>query len=870
MTPRKTFGFRRLIALMVSATFLLLSHTAGAAAAQAPDADPLFSATGKLLRVPVPTDFPHWQHRANVVEGLGIPGVTVRFNPDSSFFQVPGLTTTPSLTVLGKMPDGQMIDEDLEAQQQADENAQGDEDADEEELAADEDHGKQGYHPVGDIVLIAWSDSERRIVAEFSHTLEGPDFAIDPERFAVLPQGIVELQAVVRLDSQIVQFVRHPCYVSYELPLAQTQAPEDSQGLGPDETPSAPEDLLRSALEEFYKIIGPDIPGLTVRFDTNNAVVYEIGSDNLLHLSVEGTPPDGVDVVMVAWSVTHDQEAELFAHTPLQPGYQVDPAFMENLPPGLVLLQALVREDGKVKQLIQAPLLVVVGGDAGEDGTDWVLEPDYDTSFDDLPPGETFVEHPTDDAGWTVLPLASDAHVVYVSSSQGQDSNDGRSPETAVRTPDRGKSLLRDGKPDRILFKRGDTFSLTDDVAQQFRRWDLSGRSSTQPMVIGAYGELGVPRPRFLTNDGSFITVSGVRHLALLDLYVTANYRDPNSPSFKGGQTVESGLKVSGKIYDLLVEGCLFEYFSFNIAITNNRNNPQDMRGLTFRRNVIRYAYNPWDRGHSQGFFCNHNVRGVRLSENIFDHNGWNARINRANRTGFNHNVYLKELHDLTVDRNIFVRGSLYGLKLRSDGAGMKTNVRVYGNLFADNIEGMRASVDHVGDSDSLNIIGLHIDGNVFTELGGAIGSTPLGNAITIKNTKNAVIRQNLIFKKNVANNWSAIAAARSGPHDAVKVLENVVHRWKGQQDMIYAGSRVTVSANRIGLADREYADPTASLDHYARDQAGLPDRFALYQAINMQRKGYWRTELTSDAITTDFRAAFGLRAPDWGISDIE
>ena len=60
--------------------------------------------------------------------------------------------------------------------------------------------------------------------------------------------------------------------------------------------------------------------------------------------------------------------------------------------------------------------------------------------------------------GWTVLAPSPDSITVYVSSSEGDDSNDGLTPATAKRSIDAASVLIRDGYPDWLLLKRGDTF----------------------------------------------------------------------------------------------------------------------------------------------------------------------------------------------------------------------------------------------------------------------------------------------------------------------------------------------------------------------------------------------------------------------------
>src|SRR3569832_68666 len=100
---------------------------------------------------------------------------------------------------------------------------------------------------------------------------------------------------------------------------------------------------------------------------------------------------------------------------------------------------------------------------------------------------------PIDSNGWTVFTPSSDSQVIYVSSSTGNDSNSGLSASAPVKTIRRGTSLLRNGYPDWLLLKKGDSWTLTSN-GDQFNTSGypgslcLSGRSATEPMLIASYG----------------------------------------------------------------------------------------------------------------------------------------------------------------------------------------------------------------------------------------------------------------------------------------------------------------------------------------------------------------------------------------------
>src|SRR5262249_37644605 len=101
-------------------------------------------------------------------------------------------------------------------------------------------------------------------------------------------------------------------------------------------------------------------------------------------------------------------------------------------------------------------------------------------------------------AGWTEFSPSVDTRIVYVSSSTGDDANNGLSHTKPKRTIAAGKALLRDGFPDWLLLKRGDAWGESLDTDQEF---GLEGRSLTERMLVSAYG--AGERPLLRTGIGN-------------------------------------------------------------------------------------------------------------------------------------------------------------------------------------------------------------------------------------------------------------------------------------------------------------------------------------------------------------------------------
>ena len=78
--------------------------------------------------------------------------------------------------------------------------------------------------------------------------------------------------------------------------------------------------------------------------------------------------------------------------------------------------------------------------------------------------------------GWPVIPTQAGERIIYVSSSTGNDKNDGLTPQTAVATIAKGESLLKNGTSEQLLLKAGDTFRKSV-VRLPVRKWPIRVRA---------------------------------------------------------------------------------------------------------------------------------------------------------------------------------------------------------------------------------------------------------------------------------------------------------------------------------------------------------------------------------------------------------
>lgn len=326
------------------------------------------------------------------------------------------------------------------------------------------------------------------------------------------------------------------------------------------------------------------------------------------------------------------------------------------------------------------------------------------------------------DNGWTLFYPSADTLIVYVSSSQGDDANNGLSSSASVKTLMKAKTLVRDEKPDWLLLKRGDTFSGGEGLGH----WTKSGRSPAEPMLIASYGTSTVRPIIKAGNYNGIYTQDSTRpgnNVAIVGLYFYANTRDPKSPDFTPRSISNAnGISwMSGS--NILVEDTVTDGFATNIIFSAAYG---PVENVTVRRCVIINAYAV--SGHSQGLF----VGGVKgrfvIEDNVFDHNGWSELFADGEETIFNHNIYISSAEDLIARNNILARASSHGLQARHGGD-------IIDNLFLRNSIGLSYGLVNGGSNVKAGGVWGSIERNVFIETKN-IGALPRGYSLELGNIK--------------------------------------------------------------------------------------------------------------------------------------
>ena len=521
--------------------------------------------------------------------------------------------------------------------------------------------------------------------------------------------------------------------------------------------------------------------------------------------------------------------------------------------------------------------------------------------------------------GWTTFDLSADSLVIYVSSSDGDDANDGLTPETAVATPARGAELVRDGYPDFLLFRRGDTWRAQDIGPDRVVRRFKSGQDAEHPIVIYSYGD-STERPRFEI-DKHFIDHDGNErnYVAIVGLAFISYPKVPGDPAFNGADG--GGLRLIGTGHDILVEDNYVEYGEFT---------SQNETDVTFRRNVIYKSYhvdtcayetdgslNP--NGDStyrpSGIFCG-GVDGLVIEENVWDHNGWNPDVTEACATIYNHDLYLSGNSRLRVRDNLILRASSIGIKMSSGGPGESTDIVIENNLFAEGEIGLSMG----GNADTeYRFVDAQVLDNVFTDIGRAQPTTrTLTWYIDLIDNDGTLVSGNLLVNQPPLNNPYGIQLS-GGTNRDITIENNFLYgllRRHVVVDAVSAWSNITVQNNTFvsettdeclmshagGFGAFTYAgnayasgadsgtwfcvdgtrrslaewstdsgetgattaavtppDPGRNLDSYAAD-LGLGSTLADFaDAARQQSRHNWRPELTAATANNYIREGFGV-----------
>jgi hypothetical protein len=334
-----------------------------------------------------------------------------------------------------------------------------------------------------------------------------------------------------------------------------------------------------------------------------------------------------------------------------------------------------------------------------------------------------------DSNGWSIFTPSQDSRLVYVSSSNGNDTtaeyylptspnvgSDYQSPAGPIKpyaSLAAAISQLRNGYPDYLILKRGDSWTGAGIAAK-------AGRSTNERSVITYYGT-DHARPLLKTGGNTGLSLTSASYSAIIGIKFYSHTRDPNFPADFDSSSTPRGMEAtSSTLTSTIVEDCWFDWYRENKISAYN---VEELVDIIIRRNLFTNSHN--SNGHSQGFYSANT--SMLMEENIFYHNGWIdvAGTGSTGATIFNHSVYIPHPRNSIFRKNIFISPSSINMKFTShtsngQDAVTSWNVLVDNNLLIDAEVGISIG----GNTDNNNGYrwrNMHIVNNVLMENGSSL-----------------------------------------------------------------------------------------------------------------------------------------------------
>lgn len=517
------------------------------------------------------------------------------------------------------------------------------------------------------------------------------------------------------------------------------------------------------------------------------------------------------------------------------------------------------------------------------------------------------------DSGWTTFTPSADTRIMYVSQSGtancrsygvvdvGTDPFHPTITPDVCRDPNAAYDLVRNGFPDWVLFKRGESWNLSSTL-----EWSKSGRAVNEKIVIGAYGSSG-DRPLLLMASGQ----SGIRsaaystpssHIAIVDLYISSPtpIQDAN------------GLDFWNNHDDILFEGNRIEGFGLavNVYVFNSG---ARFTNLRIRRNVMFNQSDTPTTGRSQAVYGgadgssnNTWMDGVLFEENIFVHNGFPNPIallgnffdhtfymaGNGNRNfTFHRNLILNNADGgkvwadhTTYDDNTFIKNAVAMSRACCGPSTTMSNNVILDNTSNSNLNETTGIL--MGPTQDLQITGNIIAHNHFTAYQASGGASVFG--INTDTSSNTQISNNIIYNwcnpnfSSAMGFWGSQTNMRISGNDFQMTCNALLMYWAGSplSGVTYAGNRyyspranpfssdagATMSFSQWATASGEtgswaqvmYADPLRDAATYMgqtfQSEAGYT---AFETAALNQSKFSWDPRITSAQFNAYIRAGF-------------
>lgn len=467
--------------------------------------------------------------------------------------------------------------------------------------------------------------------------------------------------------------------------------------------------------------------------------------------------------------------------------------------------------------------------------------------------------------GFTAITPSSDSRLIYVSSSEGSDSNDCLSPENPCESHTAAFAKMRNGFPDHVYFKRGDTWLNPSFGTVR------SGRSESEPAVIASYGP-SAERPLLNFSTNIVVNSEGAQalsspsydwfHVSIIGLHFRAYRMDPSDPDYF--EPDSPSLFLMGELENILIEDNKFTHVELMVQASGTDGSPVNIK---FRRNILNGGYDEntslSDSNKPSNIYAA-GVDGLLIEENVLDFGGWNPVTPDAGANTFNHNVYLQTSNvgnKVIFRRNIVSRGSALGVHGRAGGV-------FENNFYARNAIGQQVGFKNnpfpagriATMKDNVVMEGWSVHSKGVTPCGGGESSGLLcTNAVWAYNVDDpgdgdVNVINNIACNAPIAGELGTSLIIRAfhsdtNEHASVNYEGNIAYNWSGG----YSGTGVTVGGS--------YPDPCRSLGKYNQSIGGANSYDAFMDAVKNRPSGVWYENQSAPAINDYVRAGFNKPA---------
>ena len=453
--------------------------------------------------------------------------------------------------------------------------------------------------------------------------------------------------------------------------------------------------------------------------------------------------------------------------------------------------------------------------------------------------------------GFTGIVPSSDSRIIYVSSSQGKDTNNCLSEAAPCKTINAGLEKMRNGYPDHVLLKRGDVWNgeNLDNAA--------NGRSASEPAVISYYGDSG-DRPLIENNSDIYHQDNHlVTHLWFVGLHFYAYKLDTDNSAFTGSNADKANIRFIGKFDDLLLEDNIFDH----IEVTVQDYNGDAPKNFVFRRNIWTGIYTTTSccsRTDRPSNLFAKAVDGLVFEDNVFDYGGWNPKVQGASADMLDHNLYIQtgtNGNRFEFRNNIVVRASSHGIQMR--GGGLAED-----NFFARNTIGLLIGYKKIPLPDGMRA---WIRNNVISEgtsmvkgLGACTAdnvcsSASWGMEIRVNGNADYEIHDNIIELRDPTDTlWPTVYSSLN--------LQSVSRTADSPYSMSLLNETGTITykfENDQEGTDQGYKDPGRTLADYNASLGGARDFDEFMNIVKSRPLHTWDDRYSAKSINAYIREGF-------------